>query len=33
MGGAGEKPTQFRPVGELKTGGNFDGTTSYLVDY
>lgn len=33
VGGRSEKPEQFRPVGQLKTGGAFEGVSSYLADY
>lgn len=28
-----QKQPQYKPVGELKVGGNFEGTSSYAADY
>lgn len=33
LGGSTEKQKQFKPVGELKIGGDFQGTSSYGADY
>lgn len=33
IGTLGEKDKQFRPEGELKIGGKFEGYSSYAQDY